>query len=112
MRGPGSSDSLVARRALWVRKFAGSTPARSTMKPLGISIRSNDEGYSVNKARHRRWETAEINAALVDLDADPFDLEIDELCGCHECAWGWVADEPSPILPVTLLDAYKAKGGR
>ena len=81
------------------------------MQPLGISIRSNDEGYSKNKARHRRWETVEIGIGLDDC-GDPgcmccefippvyIELEDDEIFGLSFAP---------PIPRVTLFDAYMAK---
>lgn len=94
--------------------------------PLGISIRSNDEGYSSNKTRHRRWETAEINTALVDVEEDVLYATGCDGCGapiaycycavldsyarfgdcwCDVC----VAYEIPPAPRVTLLDALKGK---
>ena len=90
------------------------------MKPLGWRMGANDynsreelERVAI-KARHRRWETAEINAELLALVPQSIDW-----CGCDRCDvcgfyedWVGVPDD-LPVIPrVTMLDAYKAKGGR
>jgi hypothetical protein len=87
------------------------------MKPLGWRIRANDYDSReelvrvIIKARHRRWETTEINIGLDDY-GDPgclccefipsVDIELDDDVYYDFC------DIP-PIPRVTLFDAYKAK---
>jgi len=86
------------------------------MKPLGWRMGAN-EYYSygqdrvIIKARHRRWETVEIDVGLDDYD--------DSGCLCCEFipsvdieleddVYYDFGDIP-PIPRVTLFDAYKAK---
>lgn len=61
----------------------------------------------VIKARHRRWETAEINVALFEMRDAP---DVDYYCDCADCLqiWAW-NDDPPPIPRVTLFDAYIAR---